>query len=151
MPRISLLLLSIILLAGCANEGKFIAGNVPNTCGTKGHTFVMIHYGDGRLTVLPIVKVTPGAELQYRLLPGRSTGLVNYADAMVTITSKASPVPPFPAPPADAAWVKANDTAANSGGVLKVCVPPSPVGTSYYYKVAVTGVGELDPRADVQF
>ena len=145
MARIITILLGIFMLAGCANEGKFITSSLPNSCGSTGHTFVLIKYGDSHIAAKAVVRVRPGKELQYRLVPDRGSSPIDYKDSVVTITSK---VPPNPA---DGTWVEADGSYNSSGGVLKVCVPASPAAGSYYYKIDIAKVGELDPRADVEF
>jgi hypothetical protein len=150
MTRTILMLCGILLMAGCETEGAFINKNVPNTCNSKGFTFVLINYGDGMLSTKAIAKVRPGRELQYRLVPGRDSSLVDYSAALVTITGKAASGP-FPVPPADDAWLDASGSFDGTGGEMKVCVPDNPVGSSYYYEITVENVGKLDPRADVEF
>ena len=144
MTRIIATFLGVFLFAGCASEGDFISKSLPNSCDSTGHTFVLIKYGDSHIGAKAVIKVHAGAELQYRLFPDR--GHANdYEDALVTITSKSPPNP------ADGTWVEAVGSYNSSGGVLKVCVPESPMATEYYYKIAVANVGELDPRARVIF
>ena len=143
MARIITTLFGLFLLAGCASEGKFVSSKLPNSCGSTGHTFVIIKYGDSHIAAKAVIKVRPDKELQYRLLPDRSH-MNNYEDSLVTITSKSPPNP------ADGTWVQAVGSFDSSGGVLKVCVPSSPTATEYYYKIDVANVGELDPRADIQ-
>jgi len=133
------------MLASCAKEGKFLTSGLPNSCGSTGHTFVFIKYGDSHIAAKAVIRVRPGKELQYRLVPDRGSSPIDYEDSVVTITSK---VPPNPA---DGTWVETNGSYDSSGGVLKVCVPTAPTATSYYYKIDVADVGELDPRADVEF
>ena len=149
MRTIIPIVICLALLAAC--EGKFIRKNKPNSCGSTGYTFVVIHYGDGRLITLPIIQVAAGAELQYRLLPGPDSALVDYSAADVSITPKTAPSPPFPAPPADAAWLEADGNVDDDGDVWRVCVPQNPVGGQYYYTITVDGVGTLDPRADIEY
>jgi len=144
MNRIITTLLGVFLFAGCASEGKFISSKLPNSCNSKGHTFVLIKYGDSHILAKAVIKVRPGKELQYRLIPDRGHAN-NYEDALVTITSKSPPNP------ADGTWVQDVGSYSSSGGVMKVCVPASPTATEYYYKIDVANVGELDPRADVEF
>lgn len=148
--RIITTLLSLALLAGCASEGQFIANSIPNTCDGKGHTFVFINYGDGYLSAKAVIKVKPGKELQYRLKPGSKSDVVTFRDMRVTISGKDSPVPPFPAPPSDDAWLDATGIYSAGDRVLKVCVPENPVGDKYYYTITVENVGQLDPRADIE-
>ena len=150
MTRIIGILFSLLLFTGCANEGKFISSGLPNTCGSNGHTFVFIKYGDSHIAAKSVIRVRPGRELQYRLVPDRVPALIDYEDAVVTISGKTAPVPPFPSPPADDAWLDASGSYNSSGGVMKVCVPTNPVGAQYYYTIEVAGVGELDPRADIE-
>ena len=149
MQRVIPIILTLTLLAAC--EGKFILRNTPNSCGSEGYTFVVIHYGDGRLITLPIIEVAAGAELQYRLLPGNDSALIDYSAANVAITPKTAPSPPYPTPPADATWLNASGSVDLNGDVWKVCVPQNPTGSTYYYTITVDGVGQLDPRADVEF
>jgi hypothetical protein len=142
MRTTSLALLSILTLAGCAPEGKFIADDVPNSCGSTGYTFVVVHYGDSQLVVLPIAKVREGRELQYRLLPDRRpTDPTDYETSLVTITGVTPP---------DGSWMDAHGTYDDTHGVMTVCVPDEPGADVYTYKVDVDGVGELDPRAEVE-
>ncbi len=150
MTRTTLLLLGITFFAGCATEGEFINENTPNACDSTGYTFVLIHYGDGRIITLPIIEVAAGAELQYHLMPGPDSALIDYSAATVTIEPKTTPVPPFPAPPGDAAWLFATGNVDDDGNVWSVCVPENPAGTQYYYTITIDGVGSLDPRADVE-
>lgn len=150
MTRTILLLCSILLMAGCETEGAFINSSLPNSCSSSGYTFVLIHYGDGRLATIPVANVRAGRELQYRLMPGPDSSLVDYSNMLVTITGKAASGP-FPAPPADNAWLNASNTFDITGGVMKVCVPANPLGTSYFYEITVENVGKIDPRADVEF
>lgn len=153
MIRITTALLSLLLFAGCAKEGQFIADNVPNSCSGTGHTFVFVNYGDGYLSAKAIIKVKPGKELQYILKPGSKSDLVKFRDMKVTITGKDSlgpPTSPFPVPPSDDAWLDASGSYTLNGRVLKVCVPANPVGDKYYYTIKVDNVGQLDPRADIQ-
>lgn len=153
MIKIISSLLGLMVLAGCATEGEFIADNLPNTCSSTGHTFVFIKYGDGYLSAKAVIKVKPGKELQYILDPGSKSDIVKFRDMQVTITGKDSPGPPtspFPIPPADDAWLNASGNYTANGRVLRVCVPPNPVGDKYYYTIEVENVGKLDPRADIQ-
>jgi len=152
MIRIITTLIGIFVLAGCANEGMFIADNIPNSCDSKGHTFVFIEYGDGYLSAKAVIKVKPGKELQYILKPGSKSDLVKFRDMRVTITGKDSPPgSPFPKPPDDDAWLDADGIYSVDGRVLTVCVPEEPKGDKYYYTIDVENVGQLDPRADVEF
>ena len=148
MTRTTLLLLSIILCAGCAPEGKFINSSLPNSCSSTGYTFVVIHYGDGRIITLPIIEVLAGAELQYHLMPGPDSALVDFSAQTVTISPKTGPL--FPTPPADAAWLGATGSVDVDGNVWRVCVPDNPIGTEYYYTIDIDNVGSIDPRADVE-
>ena len=142
MKRTNLTIASLLLLAGCAHEGEFIAEDAPNSCDGKGYTFVIIHYSDSSLVVLPIINVRAGKELQYRLLPKLSKGdPINYKDSMVTITGVTAP---------DGSWMNASGTFRDTDGVLRVCVPAEPGEQNYKYEVRVDGVGVLDPRAEVQ-
>ena len=142
MRKITVMLLTTMLILGCASEGRFIASNVPNSCDGTGHSFVIIHYGDSRILVIPIVEIKAGAELQYRLLPDRrKSDLTDYEDTLVTISGKLSP---------DGDWMNESGTFNGSDGVLKVCVPENPTEETYFYKVEVAGVGDLDPRAHVR-
>ena len=150
MTRTILMLCSILVMAGCETEGAFINNSLDNSCSSKGYTFVFIHYGDGRLATKPVAKVRPGRELQYRLMPGPDSSLVDYSDMLVTITGKAASGP-FPAPPADDAWLDASGSFDSTGGEMKVCVPTNPQGASYFYEITVENVGKIDPRADVEF
>lgn len=143
MIRTITLLLGVFLFAGCANEGRFITSSVPNSCGSTGHTFVFIKYGDSHIAAKAVIKVRPGKELQYRLVPDRGHAN-NYEEALVTITSKSPPNPP------DGTWVQAAGSYDASAGVLKVCVPEDPEADEYYYAIDVANVGELDPMAEVE-
>ena len=145
MLRTAALVLLVLLLSGCAIEGKFRANSLPNTCGSNGHTFVLIKYGDSHIAAKAVIRVRAGAELQYRLIPDRGHAK-NFEQAAVTITKK-----PSPPPASDADWVNASGNYDDDSGVLTVCVPEDPEATSYFYQIEIDGVGMLDPRADVEF
>lgn len=144
------LLFVLTLLTGCASEGKFISDHLPNSCDSKGYTFVVINYGDGYLWTKAVIKVRPGAELQYHLKPGSKTDLVKFRDMEVTIAGKDAPVPPFPSPPSDDSWLDASGSYTDDGSVWKVCVPKEPEGDKYYYTITVENLGQIDPRADIE-
>jgi len=139
MRQFMTVLLATLLITGCATNGKLIASSVPNSCGSVGHTFTWIKYGDSHLGALAFSKIGRNAEWRFRLIPDRSSGPNAYTDAVVTISGKT---------PADA-WVNISGK-HSSDPVLILCVPESlTVGSDVNYMIDVQAVGELDPRAHV--
>jgi hypothetical protein len=132
-------LLATLLISGCAKDGKLISSNIPNSCGSIGHTFTWIKYGDSHLGALAFSDIGRNAEWRFRLIPDRSSGPNAYTDAVVTISGKT---------PADA-WVSVSGQ-HSSNPVLIICVPAAlTIGAEVNYMIDVQWVGELDPRAEV--
>jgi hypothetical protein len=132
-------LLATLLITGCATNGKLIESRVPNSCGSVGHTFTWIKYGDSHLGALAFSKIGRNAEWRFRLLPDHSSGPNAYTDALVTISGKT---------PADS-WVSVSGQ-HSSNPVLILCVPEAiAINTDVNYMIDVQWVGKLDPRAKV--
>ncbi|MCH8945200.1 MAG: hypothetical protein IH910_10500 [Proteobacteria bacterium] len=95
--------------------------------------------------MVPISKIRPKSEFQFRLIPKRrdKTDTLNYANAVVTITS---PDDDGDTPPN---WLDVSGSFSGSSGKLTVCVPSSPTRVQYKYDISIANVGDLDPRADV--
>jgi len=128
-----------MLVSGCAKDGKLILSSVPNNCGSTGHTFTWIKYGDSHLAALELSNIGRDAEWRFRLIPDRGAGPIAYTDAIVTITGKTA---------ADA-WVNISGQ-HSTDPVLILCVPAGLViGADVNYMIDVQWVGELDPRARV--
>lgn len=152
MRRTIIILGAILLLVGCA-DGRFHQKIFESSsCGTallpvsvSGYTLTAIHYGDSRLIVVPISKIRPKSEFQFRLIPKRrdKTDPLNYANVVVTITS---PDDDGDTPPN---WLDVSGSFSGSSGKLTVCVPNSPTRVQYKYDISIANVGDLDPRADV--
>ncbi len=139
MRKIMTVLLTTLLISGCAKDGKLIEISVPNTCGSVGHTFTWIKYCDSHLGALAISKIGRDAEWRFRLIPDGGSGPNSYTDAIVTISGKTG---------ADA-WVNVSGQ-HSTNPVLILCVPASlTVGSDVNYMIDVQWVGELDPRAEV--
>jgi len=139
MRQFMTVLLATLLISGCAANGKLISSRVPNTCGSVGHTFTWIKYGDSHLGALAFSDIGRSAEWRFRLIPDRSSGPNAYTDAVVTISGKT---------PADA-WVNISGK-HSANPVLILCVPASlTVGSDVNYMIDVQWVGDLDPRAKV--
>ena len=133
------LLATLMLFSGCANSGKLILSSVPNSCGSVGHTFTWIKYGDSHLGALATSNIGRNAEWRFRLIPDSRPGPTPYTDAIVTITGKT---------PADS-WVNISGQ-HSANPVLILCVPNAiTVGSQVNYMIDVQWVGVLDPRAEV--
>ena len=150
------MLLATALSAGCVN-GRFHSKEFNSSvCGgdVKGYTVTYIAYGDSKLVVIPLSKITENTEWRFILKPiqlGKSVSGEDYKDKTVRITGKR---------PLDA-WI---DTAAAGGNqisgtynddashTLTACLNNAAVpakGSAVYFVVEVQDIGTLDPRADV--
>jgi len=139
MRQFMTVLLATLLITGCATNGKLIASSVPNSCGSVGHTFTWIKYGDSHLGALALSDIGRSAEWRFRLIPDGGSGPNSYSNKVVTIIGE---------PPNDT-WLSVSGQ-HSSDPVLTLCVPASlAVGTDVKYMISVKDVGELDPRARV--
>ena len=137
-----LMLLGTILLAGCAQMGL-----QEETCTGPDAIPVIIHYGDSQVRASPPRRnVNRGDHFVFTLNAINSGNpadpdYINYRDVTVTVKGKTG-----------AGWIKErsgtwNSTAPNHK--FRICVPAMQALGKYYYEVTVTGVGNLDPRVDV--
>ena len=134
MQRTILILLSTILMSGCA-------GLMPaSECDGQSSRPVKIIYGDSQLRAEP-----PLRHVHRRgdfVLDLRPVGPGNYNDVDVTVVGKTA---------ADKAWIPLKTESYNSAMDRRIvyCVPPDQALVEYKYKVTVDTVGYLDPRVKV--
>lgn len=150
MKTLLKILCPAVMLTGCAvmpgdEDGapSVDAGQDPTTmllCESTGREVTWIKYGDARLSAKPVTKIKNKNWWQFRLQPEHNpetdTGIVNYENALVTITSK-SP---------ENNWLSASGRYADSP-TLSVCIPDGfAVGTIIEFTINVQWSGTLDPR-----
>ena len=141
------LLLSMLVLTGCARFGRLIA-NAPNNCaGGMGYAVAGIYYGDSRLNVVPIIELVPGAEFKLFLLPRDVDGPgTPTRDLQVTVVGDLMK-------DSDSGWITSRTTTFNTSDdgfmPMTLCVPLDQDPGDYMYKITVDEVGVLDPRARV--
>ena len=112
MKKLSLVILALGTLAGCAKEGKLILDSAANNCENSGYTFTVIHYGDSRLVVLPLSEIGRGYEWRFHLVPQQdSPSIAAIKEAEVTITGGSN-----------ATWLNTSGK-YNTGSVISICVP----------------------------
>ena len=141
MQRTILILLSTILVSGCAGVGAAIECTGPDA------PPVTIHYGDSELWVNPTRAVVKrGGNFVFILnakeKPVTDPPDVHYKDVKVTVKGKTQ---------ADA-WSEERSGTWNppaSDHKLRICVPPMQDTVEYEYVVTVDTVGYLDPRVKV--
>jgi hypothetical protein len=136
------MLVTSLLLVGCATEGKFSTyTKSPLAACARGATFVNVHYGDSEISAHAIAQVKVDGVFLFRLAPRkRQSDQVNYDDMLVTITGKSSDP--------NASWINVSGKYEDSK-VLAICVPSDIDEGTYEYFIEVEKVGKLDPRADV--
>ena len=142
------LLLSMLVLTGCARFGRLVA-NAPNNCGADGRGYAVagVYYGDSRLNVVPVINLAPGAEFKVFLLPRDVDGPGTATrDLRVTIEGDLIKDPL-------SGWITARTTTFNTSDdgfmPMTLCVPTTQARRDYMYKITVDEVGVLDPRARV--
>lgn len=150
MKTVFTILCSAILLAGCAvmpgaEEVQLSTTETENSatmlgCDEPSHETTWIRYGDSRLLAKPVTRIKNKSWWQFRLQPEHNpatdTGIVNYENALVTITSK-SP---------EQNWLSTSGRYADSP-TLSVCIPDGfEPGTVIEFTINVQWAGTLDPR-----
>jgi len=149
MRRIILLVLSTIVIAGCAFQGRFSKSGAfvsVDTCDETGGTFVNLFYSNHEIRTVAVAHVRPGEIFAIRLKPKNDANNrpgVDYEDVDVTISPKAG----YP----DSSWLTAGPESWNTATdhELVICVPPATAIGKYYYTIDIVETGSLDPRADV--
>ena len=159
MKRITLILVSFLLITGCVTQGEFSASREVDAsratlkeCDDNGATLARLTYGftgnsirsDSRIRLRGRVHVEPGEVYAIELRPRGNSNIssIDLQAADVTVTGK----------DAASAWLTAgpasyNDTAPDYE--LIICVPPDQPPGKYHYNVEIKDFGKLDPRADV--
>lgn len=140
MKKLTLLLLVLFTIAGCARYGKLIPDKDANTCTNKGFsTTTLVRYGDSRMFVTHWSEIGRGYEWRFKLVPQESEDdPANYRVSEVIIDGGDS-----------APWLTLNDK-NKEGDTLTVCVPTR-LDSELVFKfdVKVPDIGYLDPRAKV--
>jgi len=146
MNKAIAILLTMAVMTGCSN-GKFVSKSVTNSCGGKGWTHAIVHYGDSRVVVVPLSDVEAGQEMRFFLIPQmKGRGAKDYLNATVKIKGKAS-----------APWFTEIEGTASNLFISK-CVDGSlAIGDTFEYEVRVYWPTDanidlkatLDPRAVV--
>ena len=141
MQRTILMLLSTILVSGCAGFTQS-----PYCEGGPRSNRVKIHYGDSELTVTPrIANVRLKGDFVLTLQPNKRKNDpdgVDYDTVEVTVVGRTAD---------DKVWIpeqkESYDSATNHQIVY--CVPANQATVEYEYDVKVDKVGNLDPRVKV--
>ncbi len=142
------LLLSTFVLTSCARYGRLIA-DAPNNCGMVGHGISNIVYGDARIAVTADVMLANDAEFRVKLTPTGPNGPGTPTNQLeVTVEGDLANDP-------NSGWITPRtasyeDVQANRGFMPPLCVPPGQAPREYNYKITVSNVGVLDPRARVR-
>ena len=145
MRKLTLLLVTPLLLMACATEGKFSTANKFETLEDceDGGTYVRVYYEDSSLKIKPKINVKRGTGLEFRLKPKNSVGApVDYEKMLVTIEGKSGG--------SSDDWIDVSGSFESSGGSLILCVPAGTTPGIYQYSVSVEQLGQLDPRANVE-
>ena len=146
MNKIFGILIVSIFIVGCKGlpQEKAFHSSKCNK-GVDGYTVTAVHYGDGRIIVIPITIVRANYELQFLLVPkirDKTDPPNGYKTFDVEITGTG----------AAASWLGSTKSfnSSNRGLMSGGCVPDNAiVGTMYKYNIVVPGIGRLDPRAEV--
>ena len=168
MKRITVILVSFLLMTGCATDGKFSASRkfdispatlaaLADECDVVGGTPTKLDYGFNgstenskkRIKIKGLVHVVPGEFFAIKLKPKGNDKIrpdLIVEDLVVTISGK-------PAVGLPSGWLKAgpksyNDTEPDDYQLF-ICVPSGLAHGAYYYNVEIEAIGNLDPRADV--
>jgi hypothetical protein len=129
----------VILLGGCATEGKFVTANRDNACDGKGKSTAFIRYGDSYIEVTPKTTSKRKGEIIFMLKPDPKSAFgIDYSELEITIMGKKN----------KDNWL---DISGKSSGGKKifVCVDKNQPLGEYNYLVRVPGVGTIDPRINV--
>lgn len=140
MKRIILMLVSTMMLSGCAalTQSSYCEGPRANR--------VQIHYGDSELTVTPrIANVHQTGDFVLKLMPRKRSDDpdgVDYNTVEVTVVGKTAD---------DKVWILEKTESYDSAEDHQIvyCVPENQELKVYEYEVTVAEVGKLDPRARV--
>jgi hypothetical protein len=142
MRNLMLILLTPLALTACDLNGQDSQTNVFLDCGSAHSTPIQLHYGDSQIKVTAVTKTKRKRTLVFHLHPDKQpTDQTDYETVNVTIEGKTP----------DAQWINVDGTYDGSAqNQLEVCVPENVAIKVYEYIVKVDGVGQLDPRADVE-
>jgi hypothetical protein len=154
MLRIIPMLLAVVLITGCAVQGRHNASRtfdasraLLNTCDNTGGTFVNLFYDNSQIRTVSVAHVEPSEIFAIRLKPKNDAYNrpgVDYETVDVTISGKAG----FP----NSAWLTAGPDSyigTAPDHELVICVPQGTAADRYYYTIDIDQTGSLDPRADV--
>lgn len=125
------------LSAGCASLDDPVNEKCPNAKGPPIH----IRYGDSKIDVTNKVKVRREGHLVLMLHPEDRPEQKKDPNQLTVILEGKNDA---------SAWIEAELTAGDGNSSKAViCVGETDIGT-YRYLVKVEGVGEIDPRVDVE-
>ena len=152
MQKITLMLLAIILISGCAGSfqrsAKFDSSRASlDECDDKGGTHINLYYGNNRIKTAGSADLARGEIFAIRLKPENTPNNrpgISYDDVDVTISGKGS-----------ATWLTAGPESYNDlpgpHHELIICVPPgTPISDDYFYNIEIVSTGNIDPRAKVK-
>ena len=138
METLLRVLCSAIVLTVCAFSAAL-------ACDRPSHEQTWIKYGESRLAAKPITKIRSGSKWVFMLHPDPNdeetdTGLIEYNDVLVTITSK-SP---------EHKWLSVSGRHVVSEK-LEVCIPDGlEDGKVIEFTISVQWAGTLDPRGVIE-
>lgn len=138
MKTTILMLLASFLLVACA------AAPVHDCAGPGSTRKATLHYGDSELRVTPpVLHINRNSDFQLRLNASSRRGPmgVDYSTVTVTVVGK-----PEAETGVDSSWITMQ-SGTESDGPFIWCAPDE--AAEYYYEVTVDGLGELDPRVNV--
>lgn len=138
MKQTILLLAGSLLLAGCETFPE--AADILDCPGAEGKD-VTIEYGDSKIVVTHKVTAKQDEKVVFKLKPdNQSDEGVDYKDLEILVVGETR----------DSKWLNRKLKASDSNNKkTTVCIDGRKAGT-YYYMVIVPGVGEIDPRVDVE-
>lgn len=158
MKNILLMLSTVMFAIGCANnsptDGFFSQKCNRNVDGISPSSPTVITYGEKNKKKILEVKtkseVKANTEFHLKLKTKNNSQYgVNYDTYLVTVTGVSTK---GTVTGSNASWISGSGTYALLPGHILIagCVPENAQAEEFYlFKVTVTGLGELDPRAEV--